>query len=175
MEMENEGKSLKQRLSSELKDYLINASYLAFYFTVFAVYRRLVLEQYGIQLEDYGVSIIKALILAKVIMIASFLKVGQRFEDQPLIYVALIKVVLFTVVVAVFDILEVSVRALIVAEPQEIAMHITQHFNSMWLGGLIVVFFTFIPFFALKEVGRLMGDDYVKKLLFRKHPQGKNQ
>jgi hypothetical protein len=171
MEKDKKDKSLKQKLSSELKDYLINASYLVFYFTVFAVYRRLVLEQYGIQLDDYGVSIIKALILAKVIMIGSFLKIGRRFEKQPLIYSALVKVALFTLFVAIFDLLEATVRALIVAEPHKYVLHIAQHFNYMWLGGLIVVFFTFIPFFALKEVNRLMGDDYVRKLLFKKHPQ----
>ena len=86
---------------------------MAIFFGVFTTYRRLLLAHYGISYEDYGISVIRALVLGKVVLVAEALHLGRGFEEKPLIVPTLYKTFLFTVCVAVFDIAEALVRGLI--------------------------------------------------------------
>ena len=79
---------------------------MAIFFGAFANYRRLLLAHYGISYEDYGIAVIKALVLAKVVLVAETLRLGRGYEEKPLIVPTLYKTFLFTVCVAVFDIAE---------------------------------------------------------------------
>lgn len=165
-------KDLKGKLLHELREYLQNFIYLAIFFSVFAIYRRLLLEHYGYHLEDYGVSVIKALILAKLVMIGDILHIGRRLAGKAIIYVVLIKSLAFTIWVAIFDVLESFVRAYIDAKTLHGAYEeFINHFDGVLVGGLLVVYFAFVPFFALKELGIAVGKDKLHQLFFK---EGKN-
>jgi hypothetical protein len=56
---------------------------MAILFAVFTNYRRLIRAHYLISYEEYGFSVIKALILAKVILVAEKLCLGRGLEDKP--------------------------------------------------------------------------------------------
>ena len=128
----------------------------------------MVLAEYDIQLQDYFTGVIKALIIAKVIMLAAFLRISRMFEDKPLIIPVLYKSFLFTICVVIFDLLEETIRGWIhtgsLSESlQELS---AQHFTGAWLASIFVVFVTFIPFFALKEMSRVFGGDKFRQLFF---------
>src|SRR5215831_19475319 len=87
MDAANGKTSWKERITHELVRYSINATYLAIVFGLFAWYRRLILAEYDIRYLKYGVALIEALVLAKVIWAGDLLGLGRRFfKNKPLIY-----------------------------------------------------------------------------------------
>ena len=165
-------KNWKDKLKHEFIEYWINVAYLAIFFSVFIFYRRLILAHYDVYLEDYFMGVIKALVFAKVIMIGAFLRIGTRFEDKPLIIPVLYKAFLFTLWVAIFDIAEEFIRLLIQIQSFNGAFdELANHFSNIWIGGAVVVFVSFIPFFAFKEISRVMGSEKIQNLFLRKRTE----
>ena len=74
---------------------LIIFSYLAILFLVFKFYTRLVLSEYKIDYFEYGLTLLKALALAKIILTAEALRFGERFRERPLIVPTLYSTVVF--------------------------------------------------------------------------------
>ena len=132
---------------------------MAIFFGAFANYRRLLLAHYGISFEDYGISVIRALVLGKVVLVAETLRLGRGFEERPLIVPTLYKTFMFTVCVAVFDIVEALVRGLIGGlGPMGAVDHLMSRFNYEWFSRALVIFFAFIPLFAVRELRRVLGE-----------------
>ena len=86
----------KQKLVSELIDYWIVVVYLACFFGVFTWQRRFILAEYQISYGHYWVSVLEALVLAKVILIGDMVRLGRRFDDKPLMVPTLYKAVVFS-------------------------------------------------------------------------------
>ena len=159
----------KQRIFRELIEYWSIVLYLAIFFGVFTNYRRLILAHYHISYEAYGFSVIKALVLAKVILVAESLRLGRGLEDKPLIVPTLYKGFLFTICVALFNVVESMIRGFIHGSGLMGAVsEFTGRFNDELFAGALVVFFAFIPFFAVRELGRVLGEGTISKLFFRR-------
>src|SRR5579871_422380 len=97
---------LKEKLVHEGKEMLVIFVYLALFFCTFVTYRRLLLREVGISYFHYGFAVLKALIMAKVILLGQMVRFTRMFDDRPLIVPTLYKVVLFTLFYAAFDVLE---------------------------------------------------------------------
>ena len=151
-------KGWKQKVLHELKSYWLLVLYMAIFFGVFTTYRRLLLAHYGISYADYGISVIRALVLGKVVLVAEALRLGRRFDEKPLIVPTLYKTFLFTVCMAVFDIAEALVRGLMGGlGPLGAVDHLMTRFNYEWLSRALVIFFAFLPLFAVGELRRVLG------------------
>ena len=164
--------TFKQKILHEFTEYFINVIYMALFFGSVVLYRRLVLAEHGIELEDYFAGILKALVFAKVIMIGSFLKISRNFEHKPLIIPTIYKAVLFTLWVMIFDIAEVYISGLLQTGNLTGAFSaLGVRVNSAWLGAALVICISFLPFFALKELSRTMGSDKFRRLFFLNRDQ----
>jgi hypothetical protein len=162
-------KSWKEKLFHKFTEYLVNFIYMAIIFSAVILYRRLVLAQYGIIVEDYFIGVVKALVIAKVVMIGAFLKISRKFENKPLFIPIVYKALLFTLMVMLFDSIEEFIMALIhnhnlLQSIEEVQSQI----NVVWLGASLLMFFTFIPFFAVKELIRILGKNNVKAILLER-------
>ncbi len=163
---------VKARVRRELMEYGLNVVYLTLVFGSFTIYRRLLLAGHDIVYTQYGVALIQALVLGKVIMIGSMLRIARGLETRPLIYPTLYKSAVFCVFVVVFKIVEHGIRGLLsgegfldgVAEIQRKGRHEV-------LANVIVVFVALIPFFAVKELGRVLGKEKIAGLFFRARPR----
>jgi hypothetical protein len=161
----------KRKFFLEMTAYWINVAYLTILFSVFTSYRRLILADYNIGYANWGISFIKALVLAKVIMIGGLIHLGRRLEKRPLILPTLFQSVLFTFWVLVFAVAESTVRALLDAKGLAGALdHLFAEGTHEFFAKCLVVFVAFIPFFAFRELGRVVGKGLVWKLFFRKGP-----
>jgi len=161
----------KHKLFHELIEYWINVLYLAIFFGVFILYRRLILASYQISYEDYGISLIKALVLAKVILIGDFLRLGQKLGDRPLIIPTLYRTIVFTLWVALFAVVESAVRGFLHGKGLAGALdHLLSEGMHEFLAKCLVVFFAFIPFFASRELGRVLGKGRIWELFIGKKP-----
>jgi hypothetical protein len=169
MENREVKKTWKQKLFHEFTEYLINVAYMAIIFSAIIFYRRLVLAHYDIYLDDYFSGVFKALVIAKVVMIGAFLRISRKFEHKPLVFPVIYKAILFTLWVMLFDIVELYIGGFI-HNPvfSEAFIEMKSHLNTVWLGGALLIFFTFIPYFAFRELARIKGNEEIKKLFFRK-------
>ncbi|MBM9604130.1 hypothetical protein [Desulfopila inferna] len=157
----------KKKLTHELNEYFVNFLYLSLFFCVFTTYRRLLMAEYDISYGDYGISIIKALILAKVVMLGDMLKLGRRLKDRPLMYLTLFKTVLFTAWVLLFHMLEITVSNLLHSRGLAGAVHeFMDQFPYELLAHLLIVLFAFLPFFAVRELNNILGEGKIRQLFF---------
>ncbi|HAM52472.1 MAG TPA: hypothetical protein DCP92_17900 [Nitrospiraceae bacterium] len=120
---------------------------------------------------NYGISLIEALILAKVIMVGDLLHLGRGLQSKPLIFPTVYKTVVFTLWVALFSLLESAIRGFLQGKGLAGALdHLLSEGTHVVFAKCLVVFFAFIPFFALKELGRVLGEGKMGELFFRRKP-----
>ena len=164
----------KQKLLHEMTEYWINVAYLTILFAVFTSYRRLLLADFDIGYANWGVSFLKALFLAKVIMIGSAFHSGRALESKPLVFLTLYKSALFTLWVFIFTIVESAIRGFIHGKGLAGALdHVLSEGVHVFYAKCLVVFVAFIPFFAFKELSRVFGKGVIWRLFFRKGPGGR--
>ena len=82
---------LKQKVVHEVREYFLMAFYLYVVFSLFVVYKSLILAEHHIDFVRHGVALISALALAKVMVTAQELHLADWFGDAPLIYPTLVK------------------------------------------------------------------------------------
>lgn len=152
-----------------MTDYFVTFAYLLLFFGSFAWYQRLILGAYQITFLHYGMAIIQALVLAKVVLIGRALNVSfGLFKDRPLIVPTLYKAFVFTVFVALFALIEKTVGGLLHGEGFAGGVEELQKMGrNELLARSLVVFTAFLPFFAFEELERVLGEGKLRRLLFR--------
>lgn len=159
--------SLKQKLLHRMNEFWPIALYLALFFSVFAGYRTLMLAQYRIGFEDFGFCLLKAVVLSKAIVGAESIGLGRGFRGKPLIVTTLYKTFLFGLWVALFGLVQSMIHGFIHGEgPAAVIAAVTSRLDYQWLADVVVVLFAFIPFFAVRELGRVLGEGTVSRLFF---------
>jgi hypothetical protein len=164
---ETRSERLAKKIGHELIEYGVNVAYLTLVFTTITVYRRLLLATYDIVYADYWIPLIEAVILGKVISIGGLFHLGRSLESKPLIYPTIYKTVAFTLLVVVFKLAEHAVVGLVTGEG--LAAGIAEFTAQGWevtLANGIVLCVALIPFFAMKELGRVLGRAEIARLFF---------
>jgi hypothetical protein len=156
---------LKQRAKHELQDFAGISIYLAFFFCALATYSMLLLGKFHISYFKFGTALINALVVAKIIMIGEYARVGKRAEARPLLISAVYKALLFALLVLAFHFLEETIRHLVHGAPLGAAPHDVR--MNDFLGRGLVVFCTFVPLFAFRELRRVLGEETFHSLFFR--------
>ena len=156
---------VKQKLVHELKRLLLISIYLALFFSVFKLYKRLLLDEYQVPLVTYGFVVLQSLALAKIILTGEALRLGERFHDRPLIVPTLYHTVVFCAFAWAFDIVEHFVVGTVRGKgPGEILAEILDKGWPHMLAGTLVVFVAFLPFFAFRELDRVLGEGKLREL-----------
>jgi hypothetical protein len=165
----NEKGGWRRRIFREMREYLVIFLYLALMFATFTQYRRLFLATYDIKYTNYGIAVIEAAILAKVVMIGHWFRIGRILEHKPLIYSTVFKSFAFSVFVVLFTLIEHMIKGLWKGEG--LTGGLVEFFGRgahELLAGYLVVFVAFLPFFAFRELERVLGKGKVWDLFFRK-------
>ena len=97
---------LKERALAELKVYWIITLYLWLFLGLFTVYRRLVLAETGSIYLHYGIALVEAMVIAKVVLIGRLFGFSRRFEERALIVPVIYKSVVFGLLVMLFGVIE---------------------------------------------------------------------
>lgn len=169
--MNSPSRSLKQKTIEQMKEFLLIALYLWLVFSLFIVYKSVILAEHHIPFKYHGLAIINALALGKVMLVAKDLHWGERFNDAPLIYPTLLKSALFTVVLACFKILEDAAVGLY--HGKSFADSIADLGGGTLQGILILTLLLFvilIPFVGFGELKRVLGEGKLKQLFFQPRP-----
>jgi hypothetical protein len=157
--------TFKQRATNELKDFAWIAFYLAFFFCALSFYATVLLRKYEIDYLNYSLAIINALVVAKVIMIGEMARLGKWGEAKPLYQSVIYKSVVFTLLLLAFHFLEAFVKRLI---HHGASGSVLREANVPdLLSRMLIIFCAFIPLFAFRELGRLLGEEKLHELFFK--------
>jgi len=162
-------RTLKQKAYHELKEFFGIALYLWVILALFQLYRSLLLSEEHISVVAHqGFAIINALALAKVLLVAKALHLGEWVDDWPLIYPTVLKSALFTIVLACFKILEDA--GLGMYRGKSFQQSIADLGGGTLKGILcmsLILFVTLIPFFVITELQGVLGEGKLMQLFFR--------
>jgi hypothetical protein len=159
---------MKQKLTHELRKLLVIFLYLAGFFMGFKLYTRLILEEYRINYFDYGLSLLKSLALAKVILTGEALRLGERWRARPLMVLTFYYALVFSAFALAFEVLEhVALGWLRRQDPAAVFAEILGQGWPHLLAMTMVVFFAFLPFFAFRETGRALGEGKLQELFLK--------
>ncbi|MGZ6029979.1 MAG: hypothetical protein ACXWK5_11205, partial [Myxococcaceae bacterium] len=149
---------LKRRVVDDFKKYLAVAIFLFFFFGSVTTYRRLILAEYQIGYFEYGWGLVKALVLAKVILIGEIFHLGKRFEGRRMIWVILGKTLVFGLFIVAFALCEHVVSALIHHRAMGDEFRFTKAQGYELLARLQLELVGLLPLFAFKEFDRVLGE-----------------
>jgi hypothetical protein len=166
MSTENSQKTgMKQKVVHELEDMAVIFLYLAFFFCAIATYSLLLLNKFQISYFTYGAALLNALIIAKVILIGEYARLGKKQEAKPLIYSAIYKAFMFSLLVFAFHLVEEVIKHLV--HDRRIATVFREVRIDDLLSRTVIIFCTFIPLFAFREMQRVLGEEQFRALLFK--------
>ncbi len=160
--------SLKNRLVAESKQFLMIFLYLSLCLGLMVNFKRAILADYDINYREYGYVIIEALILSKIILIGHLWRLEKRrFMDKPLIYTTLYSALIFSLLVICFNVIEQVIEGWL--HHKAVAETFHEMLEKGWhqmLARCLLIFVIFIPYFAFREVGDLMGEGKLFELFF---------
>jgi hypothetical protein len=157
----------KQKIIHEIRQLVAIFLYLASFFVVMRTYANLVLLEHQISLVAYGLTILKSLALAKIVLTGETLRLGERFHDRPLIIATIVNTLIFSAFTLTFEIVEHLILGLIHEKsPAEVFGEIAEKGWPHLVGLTLVVFVAFLPFFAFRAVERRLGEGTLKGLFF---------
>jgi hypothetical protein len=166
MSSENSGgQGLKQKTIHELWELAWIFLYLAFFFCSLELYSVLLLRDFHVKYLNFGFAVINALVVAKIILLGEYAKLGRKYEERPLIQSAAYKALLFVLLVFAFHLVEELVKRFLHTGHFAGAFSET-HMNDI-VGRGVVVFCTFLPLFAFREARRVLGEQRFLDLFFR--------
>lgn len=160
---------MRQKILHEIKQFLAISLYLTLFFSVFKWYKRLILAEYEIDYLTYGYAFIQSLALAKIILTGEALRLGRRYHDRPLLVTTLFRTVLFSTLVWAFDVLEHLLIGRVRGKELTEVFH--EFLDQGWaqiLAKTLVVFVAFIPFFAFRELERVLGERELHDLFLKR-------
>jgi len=155
---------LKQKAIHELVEAVEISLYLAFFFCAIVTYRLILLHDFRDASVSYGFAVINALVVAKVILIGEASHFGRKYEVRSLLLSSVYKALVFGLLVFGFHIVEEAIKRLLHGGA------IGDALRDMRIDDLLcrslVVFCTFIPLFAFRELRRVLGEDKFNDLLY---------
>jgi hypothetical protein len=165
-------KNLRSKLLEEIKTFLTMTIYLWVLFFLFSLHEAIVLSKYNINYTFFGLPLVNALVLAKVMLVAEDLHLGERFKQRPLVYPIAYKSAIFTAVFICFHVAEEAVIELFHGKS------VSESLSSVGGGSLrgilsvaAIMAVALSPFFAFRELGRAIGERELRSLLF--HPKSR--
>ena len=162
--------ALKERAIEEFKTFWVIAIYLWLFLGSFTIYRRLIVAETGAAYLHYGIAVIEALVVAKVVLIGRMFGFSGRFEDKPLIVPVLYKSILFGLLVLLFGVVEHLVEGWVHKQGFLGGLHDIGDLGAYELGArVLMLIVAFVPFFAFGEIGRVLGTHKLAAMFLSKH------
>jgi hypothetical protein len=166
----------KQKAVDELKDFWVIFLYLVVLFSAFLTYRRLVLKEVGVSYLHYGMAVAEAAIIGHTVSVGEKFRLGKRTESHRLIVTVVLKTVIYALFVGLFTFLEHIVEGFVRKDTWGTIVHNMASVGRVeFLARTLIVFASFLPFFALYEACRVLSDGGLYELFFEKRSATKGE
>ncbi len=164
--VEDQLNRLKEKGITEARRLFWIFVYLWVLLGLFAVHKSIVLNEQDLFYHQ-GFAVINALVLAKIMFIAEALHVADKLKDRPLIYPIAYKSAVFSLMLIAFHASEEVLAGMwhgkTVAET--IAALSGGRLEEIFVVG-VIMFVVLMPFFALREIGKDIGDEKLFEQFF---------
>jgi len=157
---------LKEKGVTEARKLFWIFAYLWVLLGLFALHKSIVLNEPDLVYHQ-GFAVINALVLAKIIFIAEAFQVADHLKKKPLIYPIMYKSAVFALILISFHTLEEILRG--IWHGKTVAESITALDGGRLVEILVIgviMFVVLMPFFALREIARDIGDDKLFEQFF---------
>jgi hypothetical protein len=158
--------TVKEKAIFQLKEFLAMFIYLWVLLALFVINHSIVLARESHNYQAHFFAFINALILAKVLLIGEDLHLGNRFRHKPVLYSIFYKCFVFMIFFIGVHILEKVIEGVWSGRT------LVQSFSTIGGGSLngilslgATVFVALIPFFAFREISRVIGPSELWSLL----------
>lgn len=158
-EPHNKKVNLKERAQHELRAYVVITVYAWTILNLLRLHEALLADSYHFGLQAHGLTIVTALILGKVVLIAEALHFGERTARRAPGFAILIKSILFALAILLFHAAEHIVTALWHGEAfraELLSIDMAQVRRSLIMSAIITI--ALMPYFLIKEIERRTGE-----------------
>lgn len=157
---------VKQKGVEEARKFVWIFIYLWILLGLFSIHKALILNEKYL-LYHQGFAVINAFVLAKIMLVGEMFRIGDNLKEKPLIYPIIFKSVVFSVILMSFHIFEELLVGMWHGKSVAESM---PAIGGASLKGILVVggimFVVLMPFFALKEIGIVVGNNKLYELFF---------
>jgi hypothetical protein len=159
--------TLRERAMHEFKKLVIISLYL--YITLGAVilFKTAVLQDQGIEFSPWGIAIVKAVVLAKFMLLGEAIKIGGRTSTSPLVWPTLQKALVLLVVLIIMTVIEEAVVGLF--HHRSITASLGELFGPRLeetIAGYVIMLLVLIPYCAFRVLGEALGEDRLTRMFF---------
>jgi hypothetical protein len=156
---------LKEKGVTEARKLFWIFAYLWVLLGLFALHKSIVLNEPD-PFYHQGFAIINALVLAKIMFLAEVVHVADGLKHKPLIYPIVYKSAVFSVILIAFHLLEEVLAGMWHGKALAESIRALSGSGVEMLVFAVIMFVVLMPFFALSEVGRDIGDDKLFEQFF---------
>lgn len=158
--------TIAQRAKNELREYALLSLYLFVCFGALILYKAAILGEEGISYLPSGLAAIKALILAKFIMLGHMIRLGDRRRSR-MVYVIAYKALLYLILLLVLSVVEEVIVGLVHGRTSAASL---AEFGGdklpQTLATSLIMLLILIPYLASREVDVALGEGRLWTLLF---------
>jgi hypothetical protein len=158
---------LHQRAMRELKEIVFISLYLYITLGSVILMKTAVLHTEGIAFTPWGVAIVKAVVLAKFMLLGNVMKLGERTTTRPLIWPTLEKALAFLVLLIILTTIEEAVIGLF--HHQSIAASLGELFGPKLqetIAGYLIMLLVLIPYSTFVVLGQALGEGRLVRMFF---------
>jgi hypothetical protein len=157
--------TLRQRGMHELKELVLISVYLYVALGAVLLMKTAVLHTQGIEFTPWGVAIVKAVVLAKFMLIGEAMKIGERTTTSPLIWPTLQKAFALLVLLIVMTIIEEIVIGLF--HDKSIAASLGELAGTRLeetIAGYVIMLLVLIPYCAFRVLDAALGEGRLARM-----------
>lgn len=155
------------RATHELRQFAIVFVYLYIVIGAITVFKTAVLHTHGIDYAFWGISAIKAAVLAKFMLLGHAMKIGEGDTTSPLIWPTLHRALGFLVLLVILTVIEEIVVGLLHHRP--VIASVGELFGPRLqetLAGYLIMLLVLIPYFAFRVLGEALGEGRLVRMFF---------
>ncbi len=151
-----------------LGEFVRTSLYLSVCFVALLLYRTSIPGAPAVELVLFGYAVLKAMVLAKFILLAHIFHLGERHRDKPLIYPTLYQTVLLWLLLLALTVVEEACKALWHGEALADAVVRILGGGGVWrvLAEGLLLFLLLLPYVAFRQLGESLGKGHLMRLFF---------
>ena len=164
-------RTVKEKIFQEFKEVVPMFLYLWLLFALFTYHEAIVLARHNVSYAPFGLGFVNAFVFAKVMLVAEKLRIGTRFRKKAPVFPIFYKSFLFALTFICFNLAEEVVIGL--WKGKTIAESIPRIGGGSPAGTVIaglIMTIALIPFFAFRELSRLLGKGALEALFLKPQP-----
>ena len=159
---------LRKKAAHELREFLIVTGYLYICIFSLTLLKVAILHGHGISdIPYYGFAVIKAMVMAKFMLIGQGLKIGRKYEARPLIWATTTEAIALLLLICVLTIIEeVVVGAIHGLSTSASLAELTGANLAETLARIFILLLILWPYLAFRTLGEMLGEGNLVRLFF---------